>query len=82
MTTSSSTGNGAFIFSLYRSLISLTGIIMAKAIRLDVSEKINPRQDEGPHPFMARDFQSQEILYLGGDDGESGASHKATEQRF
>lgn len=34
MTTSSTMGNGAFIFSLYRSLISLTGTLIAKATRL------------------------------------------------
>lgn len=34
MTTSSSMGNGAFIFSSYWSSISFTGAMMAKATRL------------------------------------------------
>lgn len=40
MTTSSSMGTGAFIFSLYRSLIILTGIMMAKATRLVTRSQI------------------------------------------
>lgn len=49
---------------------------------LDVPEKVKPHQDEGAHTFKTRDFQSQEVLHLGGDNGEAGAGHKATEDRF